>query len=613
MADVTGPGIRIPILADAKPFMKGMDKVLSKAKNAAQKLQKISKAMLIGGVAVTGAFALVTKRAGDAIETVNKFEAVFAKQAKAAGKFADALADAVGRSRYEIRDSLSSLQAFFVGLGFGGEAAQDLSQDIEKLTLDFASFYNVQDTDALMRFQSGLAGMSEPLRKYGINLLESAVQAEALAMGLGKGRKELTEQEKVLARYSIIMKSMTKQGAVGDAVRTAGSFVNRMKALRAQFTDTSVQIGTILIPTATRLLTKTTAIVAAVSEWMKQHPDFTRKLVKTVAILGGASVALGAIGLVLPQIVAGFAALKVIGLTGVGGGLIGAGLALIGLLVWKVPSVLAVIGGAVRLIGREIAIWAARIAAIFVKGFGWLPGVGGRGARAAGKWVSAQLNFMLKEQESDWNALFDIFEGKSKALPWEKAADATRQGGETIAEGIGDMGNTITDAIDDTAQQIIQAQEELMATLMPKKVPSAMYDPTKPGGTGPLFGKGLPGTVLPEFRVPLADLRELMRRSKDPMSVFRSYVARWERVGVERAHLRHRGYDAPAFPWEGKPFSALQHFAAELNKLSAKPTVEMEVNVEAANMEEVGEIVADEIQAALAAAGMDVDTSLLGD
>lgn len=261
---------------------------------------------------------LSIKAAGAAIETLNKFEAVFGRQAEAAAQFGDALADAVGRSKFEIRDSLASFQAFFVGLEFGAEEARNMAEAMTELSIDFASFFDIADADALAKFQSGLSGMARPLRSFGINILDSAVSARALAMGLGRGTKELTMQEKVLARYAIIMETMTTQGAVGDAIKTAGTFTNRMKALRGKIHEAAVEIGNALIPVVTPLVAKMVKAALVIRDWAKAFPEIIKRialLVVGVGLLGIALIGLGttmtlmAIG--IQVLITLFAALKV--------------------------------------------------------------------------------------------------------------------------------------------------------------------------------------------------------------------------------------------------------------------------------------------------------------
>lgn len=282
----------VEVFADDSPLARGLKRARARLKRFGVAVRSIGLKMFAVASAMAAPLALSIKVAGDAIETLNKFEAVFGVQAKAASQFAETLVTALGRSRSEIRDSLSSMQAFFVGLGFTGKAARTMAQRMTELSIDFASFYNIQDPEALEKFQSGLAGMSRPLRQYGVNLLESAVQEQALAMGLAKTGKELTMQHKVIARYAIIMETMGKQGAVGDAVKTAGEFQNRMKALRGELRNAAEEIGMSLIPVVTPLVQKVMEIVKYLGAWAKANKGTIVTVAKLVAVLGAAGASL---------------------------------------------------------------------------------------------------------------------------------------------------------------------------------------------------------------------------------------------------------------------------------------------------------------------------------
>lgn len=296
----------VELFADDSRLAKGLKRAEYKLRQFGRRVSAMGRQMMALGAGLAVPLAVSVKAAGDAVETLNKFEAVFRDQADAAGDFADELADAVGRSRYELRDALASYQAFFVGLGFGAEEARRLSQEMERLSIDFASFYNIQDPDAVEKFQSGLAGMSRPLRQYGINLLDSAVQQKALQMGLVQTGRDLTQYQKVIARAAIITEAMTEQGAVGDAVRTAGSFQNRMKALRSRIAEAAVEIGNALIPAATRLVDKIVAAAQWTRDWAQRNEQVILSLAKLSGVLvggGGLLVVLGQLSFSLSSII----------------------------------------------------------------------------------------------------------------------------------------------------------------------------------------------------------------------------------------------------------------------------------------------------------------------
>lgn len=200
---------------------------------------------------LTAGFIKTVKAAGDAQETISKFEAVFKTQAKAARTFAEDLAKSTNRATIELIDFLSTLQDTFVPLGFTRKAASDLSKDLVTLAVDVASFNNKLDADVIRDFQSALVGNTETVRKYGIVITQAVLGQELLNTGVADSVLKATEAEKAFARYNIILRSTTD--AQGDAVRTADSFNNKMKGAQAAALDLSIAIGNQLLPVANKL------------------------------------------------------------------------------------------------------------------------------------------------------------------------------------------------------------------------------------------------------------------------------------------------------------------------------------------------------------------------
>lgn len=239
-----------------------------------------------------GAFV---KAAADAEEMESRFRQVFGNLSAEASMFSTELGDAVGRSDVKIRDSLSTFQSFAVGMGFSREQALEFSKSLSTLSLDFASFNNISDGESQQRFISALSGSSEVLDRFGVNIKQSALDLELQAQGLAKSTQEATEQQKAVARLGIIMKAMTDQGAVGDAIRTQDSFTNQMKALSDAFFDFRVQLGRDIIPALTGLVTA----AGDALEWFNGLSDGTRKLfivfATFMATLGPAAMVIGTV------------------------------------------------------------------------------------------------------------------------------------------------------------------------------------------------------------------------------------------------------------------------------------------------------------------------------
>lgn len=237
----------------------GLGKSLKQAETNAVSLSESFKVSFAGNFLANIATDLTNKlaqipgaliaAASNAEETQNRFQAVFKTSVEEAEKFVEVLANEVGRDPFKIKDSISSLQAFNVGLGFSEDQSLEMSETIQSLIFDFASFNNITDEDATARFLAALSGSSEVMDKFGVNIKEAALEQESFRIGINKASADLTEQEKVILRLSIIQNSLTEQGALGDAVTTAGSFANQTKRLNANLSQLATTIGVSLLPT----------------------------------------------------------------------------------------------------------------------------------------------------------------------------------------------------------------------------------------------------------------------------------------------------------------------------------------------------------------------------
>ena len=127
---------------------------------------------------------------------------------------------------------------------------------IDELTTrgaDFASVYNLEVSEALQLFQSGLAGETEPLRRYGLNLSAAAVEAFAYANGIGTAGMALTENEKVQARWGLLLEQTA--AVQGDAANTSGELARQQRDLGVALEESQTKLGEFLIPGFLSLVT----------------------------------------------------------------------------------------------------------------------------------------------------------------------------------------------------------------------------------------------------------------------------------------------------------------------------------------------------------------------
>ena len=108
-------------------------------------------------------------------------------------------------------------------------------------------FKDVAPEEALQKLQAGLNGEAEPLRAFGIFLDEASTKAKGMELGLANANGELSNGDKVLARYQLILES-TKD-AQGDFAKTSDSLANKQRQLAAEAENTKAALGASLTPT----------------------------------------------------------------------------------------------------------------------------------------------------------------------------------------------------------------------------------------------------------------------------------------------------------------------------------------------------------------------------
>lgn len=206
----------------------------------------VAAAGVAAGVAIGKGLFEAARKASDLGETISKVKVTFGSAADSMFKQADDLAARFGVIKREALDGATSFGLMARAAGLSKETAAELGNEFVKLGLDAASYFNVSNEDAFIRIRSGLAGEAEPLRQFGVLLSEDAVKAEAVAIGLTKVKRELTEQEKVLARVSVIRKGLGV--ASGDLERTGDSAANQLRKLQGEIENATVSFGERLVP-----------------------------------------------------------------------------------------------------------------------------------------------------------------------------------------------------------------------------------------------------------------------------------------------------------------------------------------------------------------------------
>ena len=240
-------GVRARIQRLKKDFREELGKGLSIGFGTAVATKGLE---LVGrGVQAVGDFiGMAIQTASDLNETMSKSKVVFGDAADGIRAWGETAADAFGLSKQKAIEAAASLGNVFVGLDLGQNKAAEMSKRLVLLAADLASFNNLSGGtgEALEKLQSGLAGESEPMRSLGIFLSEAKVKAKAMQMGLGGAHDELTEGQKILARYQVILDSTAT--AQGDFARTSDDLANSQRRADAALENRHAELGQRFLP-----------------------------------------------------------------------------------------------------------------------------------------------------------------------------------------------------------------------------------------------------------------------------------------------------------------------------------------------------------------------------
>lgn len=206
---------------------------------------------VLAGIGIAKFFTGAVREASDLSESINAVRVSYGKAGDDILRIGQNSAKAFGLSKSQFNGFAVQFQSFSKTIaGTDGNVSKTFKNIIGRAT-DFASVMNLDVNEAATLFQSGLAGETEPLRRYGIDLSAAAVEAFALKKGIGSANGELTEAQKVQARYGLLMEKTSK--TQGDFQNTSKGVANQQRILSANWKDLQAKVGTAFLPVLAKL------------------------------------------------------------------------------------------------------------------------------------------------------------------------------------------------------------------------------------------------------------------------------------------------------------------------------------------------------------------------
>ena len=256
---------------------------------------------------IIGLGAASVKAFSDQNEAINKASVVFGQHVGVVSAFAASSAKDFGISKRAANEYAGTIGTILDASGVAADASAEMSVNVVKLAADLASFNNIPIDQALEKIRSGLVGEAEPLRTVGVLLSEAAVKQQAYTSGIAEQGAELTEGQKVQARYALILAQT--QTAQGDFARTSDGLANQQRILTARFEDTRAKLGQELIPVMTMLMGVALQGLGVFERMIGVFSSLPEPVQTGIIAFAGVLAVIGPLLVVLGTLASGFSAL----------------------------------------------------------------------------------------------------------------------------------------------------------------------------------------------------------------------------------------------------------------------------------------------------------------
>lgn len=248
-------------------YKNSTDKANKSSKSFSDALsQKISKFRTLYGAfrTITRVMGNWLKESNDYIETLNLFNVTMGEASAAAREYAETVQEVMGIDSKDFMQYQGVFKNLASGFGVPTEAANKMSQNLTQLSYDMASFFNTDVETAFDKLSSAMSGQVKGLREFGIDTSVASLQEYALAQGIDKSVRSMSQAEKSMLRYNYIMeKSILMQG---DMARTIATPANALRILSAQLTQLKRAFGNVISVFVTKCIPYVQAFISVVKD-----------------------------------------------------------------------------------------------------------------------------------------------------------------------------------------------------------------------------------------------------------------------------------------------------------------------------------------------------------
>lgn len=224
----------------------------------------------------------------DLQEVQNVVDVTFTTMSDKVNEFAKSAIESAGLSETMAKKYVGTFGAMAKSFGFAESEAFNMSTALTQLSGDVASFYNITQDEAYTKLKSVFTGETESLKDLGVVMTQTALDSFAMAEGLGKTTKQMTEQEKVALRYRFVLNQLS--GAQGDFARNSDSWANQVKMLKLNIESIMASVGQALINFFTPIIKLINVLLSKIAVLANSFKAFSEMIMGKKSSSGGGGI-----------------------------------------------------------------------------------------------------------------------------------------------------------------------------------------------------------------------------------------------------------------------------------------------------------------------------------
>ena len=182
-------------------------------------------------------------------------------------QFQDTLNNKLGINQKDSMQMQGYFNTLTRSLGIANKEANLMSETLTKLSYDMGSLFGEDAQTMFTKLQSGLAGQTESIRRYGMDISNKSLQAYASSLGLDVVVQNLSQAEQVMLRYmAIVDQSGIAHGNLAQSIEMPSQ---QIQVLKQQVAELGMWLSNVFIGTIGQILPYINGFIMAIKEMVK--------------------------------------------------------------------------------------------------------------------------------------------------------------------------------------------------------------------------------------------------------------------------------------------------------------------------------------------------------